>query len=468
MQFHTIITHESPDLDAMLCCYLLRKYGNKRYPEINTALISFYPAGCLPEGKTVEALEKEGIVVVDMGGGRLDTHPDGQFLRAEKLFLSAANLVAEEIGVADKPSLRHLLEFVRLHDSMGKSISSRNPIDHLVCLPNLVRGGTLHFKQNFLEMVDLFMDVFGAIELATEVNDTVFFEENSPCLIGIQGNTAMIPPMLHLPSLFAAYLASRYLQKEILIESQPSLLQNCRIWTQLSKCLKDWGLAQYPEHKKIILFIEKLKPNSYLLNSSDSLDQTVSLPNIIKGLYLLFQQDIQKALAPIFLLFDSILAYERNWQQAILEYHEKKQIYEAGEIKIVAITAETGAVMKVARWEDKPDLIVFQDSLESNVIISLSATGRLRNYSLQDIAAKIRTAEIMKGSEQAEPVAPEKFFQIGDLGGWFLHQSEKLLLHGSPKARRTPSLLPFAIIVKLVLSQLPPTKIDSQTSYKRE
>jgi hypothetical protein len=454
MRFHTIFTHESPDLDAMLCCYLLQKHGESQYPGIGSADIRFCPAGLLPDNKTPEELESEGILVVDMGGGRLDTHPSGQSLAKGKLSLAAANLVATDLGIAERPALKNLLEFVRLHDSMGKSLSSRNPVDHLVALPNLVRGGSLYFKQDFSRMVNFFMDVFVAIERANEYeqNNEDWSAKNS-CLLARHKDFFYIPLHWDLKPFFAGYLCKNYLQQQVRWE-ELSLHVDVHSWDTLADFLDAWGLYDYPELNKLIMFVDQLKPNHYLLDSTTTIDQTVSLTNIFKGFQSLYGQDPAKAVEHMFVLFDCVLAYERSWNAAVREYNEKRQMYHVNNLCLVAISAESGTVIKVARWQDKADITVFQDVKETHISISLNQLGRTKNYSLKRLAARIRAAEIVHGGVAAsDSLSVEIFFAIGEAAGWFLHQSEKLLLHGSPKGRREPSHIPFDLVVKLTMCE---------------
>ena len=448
MRFHTIVTHESPDLDAMLCCYLLKKYGENRYPGITGAEIQFYPAGRLPEGKTPEELEKQGTLLVDIGGGRLDTHPDGQHLDSDKAKLSAANLVAIDLDVHKKPSLLNLLEFIRLQDSTGKSLTSRNPVDHLVSLPNLVRGALLNFGENFLEMLLFFMGVFESIELA-KISEGSNYEEVGPYLISMDEESCYIPSAFNIKSLFAAYLAREFLSKKNLtITLEPM----GKVWRDLEEFVHVFQFETYLESKKLLTFFSKLTLNEYLLSSSDPLDQTVSLPNIINGFYAL-HQDVRKTFSSVSVLFDCILCYERNWLDAIKEYEEKSKIHIINNIKLAAIVAKNGAVSKVSRWQDRPDVVVFQDEEKLHVSISLNRMGRLKNSDLQRLAARMRAAEVVLGNLSYEETTSDSFFQIGELLGWFLHQSKKLLIHGSPKAHRDPSSIPFPLIVALMASE---------------
>lgn len=453
MQFHTILTHESPDLDAILCCYLLQRHGENRYPGISSADIRFCPAGCLPDNKTPDQLEMEGVLVVDMGGGRLDTHPNGQTISKNKLHLSASNLVASDLGIAEQTTLKNLLEFVRMHDSMGKSLSSRNAVDHLVSLPNLVRGGSLFFKQDFATMAKFFMDVLGAIEAGNDFADYPERKHKGCCLVSQQKDTFFVPLAWDLKSFLAGYLCQRFLQKKVVWE-EPSSHVDLHSWDTLGDFLEAWGLYRHEELHKLITFVDQLKPNHYLLDSTTPIDQTVSLTNIFRGWQQIYQQDIARAIEPVFLLFDCILAYEHSWTTAVREYNEKRQMYHVNDLRLVAISAEGGAVIKVARWQDKADITVFQDIKETHISISLNQMGRTKNYSLKRLAARIRTAEIIYGGvADADALNVENLFAIGEAASWFLHQSEKLLLHGSPKGRRLPALVPFEMVVRLVISE---------------
>ena len=59
----------------------------------------FSSANTLPDGKTADQLEDEGIMPLDIGGGRFDTHPVADCDNVEKWDTCASQLVAEELGV---------------------------------------------------------------------------------------------------------------------------------------------------------------------------------------------------------------------------------------------------------------------------------------------------------------------------------------------------------------------------------
>lgn len=143
MQIKTIISHESPDLDSILSIYLLRRYGSRKYPGIDLARLKFCPAGVLPGNKSPEDLENEGILAVDTGGGRLDTHPVKNKSDDSNIDKCASRLVAEDLGVERLPELEQILIFSLLQDIEGRSLQSRDAGDHAFSLPNIIAGFNL-------------------------------------------------------------------------------------------------------------------------------------------------------------------------------------------------------------------------------------------------------------------------------------------------------------------------------------
>jgi hypothetical protein len=126
MQIHTILTHESPDLDATLCIWLLRRFGESRYPAIKTASLMFVPAGMIPDDLHPDQLELErGILAVDTGGGRLDTHAREGVVDPQRQGKAAAQLVAEDLGVATDPALEKVL-IILLDCFPGRVLAGRS------------------------------------------------------------------------------------------------------------------------------------------------------------------------------------------------------------------------------------------------------------------------------------------------------------------------------------------------------
>jgi nanoRNase/pAp phosphatase (c-di-AMP/oligoRNAs hydrolase) len=63
-----LVTHFSPDLDAISSCWLIKRY----LPDWHTASIKFVPAGQTFENKPVDSVSN--IIHVDTGLGRFDHH----------------------------------------------------------------------------------------------------------------------------------------------------------------------------------------------------------------------------------------------------------------------------------------------------------------------------------------------------------------------------------------------------------
>ena len=70
MKVQALLTHTHPDLDAILSIHLLRKHGKPAFEGTEEAEWRFTSANALPDGKSPEQLEEEGVLTLDTGGGR--------------------------------------------------------------------------------------------------------------------------------------------------------------------------------------------------------------------------------------------------------------------------------------------------------------------------------------------------------------------------------------------------------------
>jgi len=120
MFFKSILTHERPHLDEIVAIWLLRKFGEQRFPGISAAGVTFTSIRKLAEaGLRPEDYEAQGILLLGTGGGRFDEHPTMEAER--KAGDCATTLVAKELGVNDDPSLAKILRFVRAADVEGNA-----------------------------------------------------------------------------------------------------------------------------------------------------------------------------------------------------------------------------------------------------------------------------------------------------------------------------------------------------------
>lgn len=85
----TIVTHISPDLDAMASIWLIRKFMT----DWETATTAFVPAGTTLNSKDPD--ENEDIIHVDTGFGKFDHHQDNEdTCAAKKVFLHLKKIKA--------------------------------------------------------------------------------------------------------------------------------------------------------------------------------------------------------------------------------------------------------------------------------------------------------------------------------------------------------------------------------------
>lgn len=130
-RFHSIVVHGKPHLDEIAAIWLLRMFGEEKFPGISTATVVFWGnGGETPDGRTAEDYEREGTLLIGVGGGRFDEHPAVNSKRKQDE--SATTLVAKAIGVDGEPALKKIFEYVTDEDLNGSS----RPFDlaHLVKL----------------------------------------------------------------------------------------------------------------------------------------------------------------------------------------------------------------------------------------------------------------------------------------------------------------------------------------------
>lgn len=107
---HTIITHEHPHIDELYAIWLLVNFGEEKYPGVRNAGVEF----CNSQNPTYE----EGELLVGIGGGRFDEHPDGN--KARKKNHCAATLVARDLGLLQRePQIKQMLDYVCENDLNG-------------------------------------------------------------------------------------------------------------------------------------------------------------------------------------------------------------------------------------------------------------------------------------------------------------------------------------------------------------
>lgn len=142
-----IVTHFSPDLDAITAVWLIKKY----LPGWKEAEIKFVSAGKTLDNQAVDW--NKDIIHVDTGLGRFDHHQSNKKICAAKLvfnFLKKENYIKKN----DITALERLTDFVNIIDHFGEVDFPLPDSDvYDFCLYQIIEGSKLYFK-NDIEVIN--------------------------------------------------------------------------------------------------------------------------------------------------------------------------------------------------------------------------------------------------------------------------------------------------------------------------
>ncbi|MBP9869864.1 hypothetical protein KBC59_04905 [Patescibacteria group bacterium] len=152
--FHTIVTHVRPHLDEILAIIFLRMFGELWFPGISTAKIVLWDAGPFtPNGRPASEYEKEGYVLIGVGGSRFDEHAT---LNEERRHGEcAASLIARELGIDEDPCFAKLLEYATVNDTRGGAgrFSEKQPAESApASKPQRYDAGAFHLAAQISAM----------------------------------------------------------------------------------------------------------------------------------------------------------------------------------------------------------------------------------------------------------------------------------------------------------------------------
>ena len=378
-----ILTHEYPDLDAMMSVMVLRKFGDPYFEGISQVPIRFCAANRLPEGKTAWELEKDGIIAVDVGGGRFDTHPTEQDHNRQKRENSATDLIAKFVGILDDPNWAPIIEYTRLQDVKGQSISSSDYVHHLVSLSVLINGINLMHPTDSGKQLDFGMSLL----------------ENIPFYVKHKGDE--FDWQGKLIELSDKYLA----EKEVDMEAPA--YENFKKWYE--------RLVNEPE-------------KAFSRNENDIL---VSIRAIITGGWFRTEGDEEKVYALLSTCFDAILLRERMWEEAKIEFKANSLQKKVGKGMVSAIESANGLVIRASRYFKKGHILIYRDPVSESTLILKNRNNPLARTNMRELAEKVRIAECV-ASDLGKQF--ERVHEVGERNQWFMHQSYNMLQNGSKKA----------------------------------
>lgn len=136
--------------DTLVAIFILKKFGEERFPGIKEAEVDFWQV--VPEGESTETLDKKGVVLIDLGGGRFDHHD-------KRPQTTASDLIASYLGVNEDVALVKLLEYARRDDFFGKGTISNDSIDRAFGLSALVAALNKSLVKNPGKVIDIIMPI---------------------------------------------------------------------------------------------------------------------------------------------------------------------------------------------------------------------------------------------------------------------------------------------------------------------
>lgn len=155
--FTTLTSFAKPQPDTVAAAFLLRKFGEEKFPGISTAKAEFWTR--LPVGATWESLEEQGIILIDLGGGRFDHHRTQENGKPQQC---ATELVAAELGLTDDPALKKLIAYARRDDLEGKGTVSSDPLDRAFGLSGLLTNLNKAYSDDLAGVTGIVLAMFGA------------------------------------------------------------------------------------------------------------------------------------------------------------------------------------------------------------------------------------------------------------------------------------------------------------------
>lgn len=141
--YNKIILPTRPQPDTIVGIFLLKVFAKNKYPGIENASIDVMSN--LPQGESVESLEQKGMLLIDVGGSRFDHHNRG---------VTASQLIAEDLGIKDMPSIAKLLRYAERDDKYGAGTISQDALDRAFGLSGLIASLNKALPQSPGKVVD--------------------------------------------------------------------------------------------------------------------------------------------------------------------------------------------------------------------------------------------------------------------------------------------------------------------------
>lgn len=146
----TILLPTRPQPDTIVAIFLLKTFGNERFPGIENNKIQVNPD---TPTETFDELVARKILPIDIGSGPLDHHGTGE---------CASELVADLLHIRDDPAIARLLTYAKRDDAFGKGTSSNDPIDRSFGLSGLIASLNKQYPGEAHKIVEIVLPLLEA------------------------------------------------------------------------------------------------------------------------------------------------------------------------------------------------------------------------------------------------------------------------------------------------------------------
>ena len=185
----TIVTHFSPDIDAVTACWLIKRY----FSEWGTAKIEFVAAGSTLDKEQPDVNPE--IIHVDTGMGKFDHHQANEYNSASLLvfdFLVKKNLVKDKSLAALQRMINQINDFDHFSES---SFPDPTHDRYEFMLHKIIEAGLKNkLKDDFLitetifNLLDVVFNIFFKKVLAEdEINQGIVFESKWGKCLAVSG-----------------------------------------------------------------------------------------------------------------------------------------------------------------------------------------------------------------------------------------------------------------------------------------
>src|SRR3989339_1696228 len=152
----TIVTHLSPDLDAIASVWLIKKY----FPDWNNAQIKFVPSGTTLDDQLPDS--DKNIIHVDTGMGKFDHHQTNDYTSATKLvykYLVGRDLIEEK----EIKSLEKIVDYVNSTDHFAEVFYSEPDADRYDFMIRQLVDGLKVINREETALIDIIFQLLEAV-----------------------------------------------------------------------------------------------------------------------------------------------------------------------------------------------------------------------------------------------------------------------------------------------------------------